>query len=68
MYCIKLKVRIGSKIEYWKVLMDIGSRLNIVSDTVVESHLKIPTSFPKVTTASGDIKITSKVSVDIFLT
>ena len=48
--------------------MDIGSRLNIVSDTVIESHLRRPTSCPKVTTASGDIRTTSEASVDIFLT
>ena len=52
MYCVKMKVRIGTKTEYWKVLMDTGSRLNVVSDTVVAAHLRRPTSCPKITTAS----------------
>lgn len=68
MYCIKLKVRIGSKVEYWKVLMDTGSKLNIVNNTVVDTHLIRPTTCPKVATSSGDIITTSEVRVDIFLT
>ena len=68
MYCVKMKVRIGSQYEYWKVLMDTGSRLNIVNNTVVSTHLRRPTTCPRVTTASGDITTVSEVEVDVFLT
>lgn len=39
MYCVKMKVKIGGQFEYWKVLLDTTSRLNIVSNTIVSMHL-----------------------------
>jgi len=68
MYCVKLKVQVGNHTEFWKVLMDTGSRLNIVSDKVVPARLGRPTACPKVITASGAIPTKHEAEVNIFLT
>jgi len=58
---------LGTKYEYWKILMDTGSRLNIVSDTVVSMNHRRPTACPKITTASGEITTRHEAEIDVFL-
>jgi len=67
MYCIKMRVRIGNWYEDWKVLMDTGSRLNIVSDAVFSTHLRRPTACPRVITTSGEIETKTEAEIEVFL-
>lgn len=55
MYCVKMKIRISSSIEWWKVLIDTGSRLNIVSSIVIPYPQRQKTKCPGVVTARGEI-------------
>ena len=67
MYCVKIKIRIGSSIEWWKVLIDTGSRLNIVSSNVIPYPQRQKTKCPGVVTASGEIKTTEEAIIDVFV-
>ena len=67
MYCVKMKITIGSSIEWWKVLIDIGSILNIGSDTAIPYPQRQKTKCPRVVTASGEIKTTEEPIIDVFI-